>query len=282
MIANQIDFITPHITDSHTLDYPCFKAGFVCDYELPQWNPIHIGRFALDISLTRHVIMLMIAALLCVLTSVLALRAHNRKTGAGKAPSGLGNGFEAMVLYLRNEVILPNVGPHGNGYVPFLLTLFFFILFANMLGLVPYGATATGNISVTATLAIVSFVVIEMAGMKALGRKYIGTIIFWPDDMSLGMKLFITPILTPIEIIGKFTKPFALAIRLFANMTAGHVVLLALISLIFTFGSWFLVPVPVPMGIGISVLELFVAILQAFIFTLLSSVFIGLIREGAH
>jgi F-type H+-transporting ATPase subunit a len=226
--------------------------------------------------------MLWIAAVLCVLTSLLALRAHNRRTAEGKAPSGLGNGFEALVLYLRNEVILPNVGPHGNGYVPFLLTLFFFILFANMLGLVPYGATATGNISVTATLAIVTFIVIEVAGMKAQGKKYINTIIFWPDDMSLGMKLFISPILTPIEIIGKFTKPFALAIRLFANMTAGHVVLLALISLIFTFGSWFLVPVPVLMGIGISVLELFVAVLQAFIFTLLSSVFIGLIREGAH
>jgi F-type H+-transporting ATPase subunit a len=282
MIASQIDFITPHITDGRTLDYPCLKSGYVCEYELPHWNPIHIGGFSLDISPTRHVVMLLIAAVLCVLTSLLALRAHNRKSAEGKAPSGLGNGFEALVLYMRNEVILPNVGPHGNGYVPFLLTIFFFILFANMLGLIPYGATATGNISVTATLAIVSFIVIELAGMKAQGRKYINTIIFWPDDMSLGMKLFISPILTPIEIIGKFTKPFALAIRLFANMTAGHVVLLALISLIFTFGSWFLVPVPVLMGIGISVLELFVAVLQAFIFTLLSSVFIGLIRESAH
>jgi len=281
-VANQIDFITPHITDGHTLDYPCLKSGFVCDYELPRWNPIHLGGFTLDISPTRHVVMLLVAALLCLLTSLLALRAHNRKSTEGKAPSGLGNGFEALILYLRNEVILPNVGPHGNGYVPFLLTIFFFILFANMLGLVPYGATATGNISVTAMLAIVTFIVIELAGMKAQGRKYINTIIFWPDDMSLGMKLFISPILTPIEIIGKFTKPFALAIRLFANMTAGHVVLLALISLIFTFGSWFLVPVPILMGIGISVLELFVAVLQAFIFTLLSSVFIGLIREGAH
>jgi F-type H+-transporting ATPase subunit a len=281
-VANQIDFITPHITDGHTLDYPCLKSGFVCDYELTRWNPIHLGGFTLDISPTRHVVMLLVAALLCLLTSLLALRAHNRKSTEGKAPSGLGNGFEALILYLRNEVILPNVGPHGNGYVPFLLTIFFFILFANMLGLVPYGATATGNISVTAMLAIVSFIVIELAGMKAQGKKYINTIIFWPDDMSLGMKLFISPILTPIEIIGKFTKPFALAIRLFANMTAGHVVLLALISLIFTFGSWFLVPVPILMGIGISVLELFVAVLQAFIFTLLSSVFIGLIREGAH
>ena len=282
MIVDQVDFITPHISDSHTLDYPCLKAGFVCEYELPRWNPIHIGRFALDISPTRHVVMLWIAATLCIVTTLLALRAHNRRTREGKAPSGFGNGLEALVLYLRNEVILPNVGPHGNGYVPYLLTLFFFILFANLLGLVPYGSTATGNISVTATLAIVTFFVIEIAGMKAQGKGYINTIIFWPHDMSLGMKLFISPILTPIEIVGKLTKPVALAIRLFANMTAGHVVLLALISLIFTFGSWLLVPIPILMAIGISFLELFVAFLQAFIFTLLSTVFIGLIREGAH
>jgi F-type H+-transporting ATPase subunit a len=282
MIVDQVDFITPHISDSHTLDYPCFKNGFVCEYELPHWNPIHIGRFALDISPTRHVVMLWIAATLCIVTTLLALRAHNRRTREGKAPSGFGNGLEALVLYLRNEVIIPNVGPHGNGYVPYLLTLFFFILFANLLGLVPYGSTATGNISVTATLAIVTFFVIEIAGIKAQGKGYFNTIVFWPHDMSLGMKLFISPILTPIEIVGKLTKPFALAIRLFANMTAGHVVLLALISLIFTFGSWFLAPVPILMAIGISFLELFVAFLQAFIFTLLSTVFIGLIREGAH
>ena len=282
MIVDQVDFITPHISDSHTLDYPCLKTGFVCEYELPHWNPIHIGGFALDISPTRHVVMLWIAATLCIVTTLLALRAHNRRTREGRAPSGFGNGLEALVLYLRNEVIIPNVGPHGNGYVPYLLTLFFFILYANLLGLVPYGSTATGNISVTATLAIVTFFVIEIAGMKAQGKGYFNTIVFWPHDMSLGMKLFISPILTPIEIIGKLTKPFALAIRLFANMTAGHVVLLALISLIFTFGSWFLVPVPILMAIGISFLELFVAFLQAFIFTLLSTVFIGLIREGAH
>ena len=282
MIADQPDFITPHLTDAHTLDYPCFNTGFVCEYELPRWDPIHIGRFALDISPTRHVVMLWIAALLCIITTMIALRAHNRRTRVGRAPGGFGAGLEALVLYLRNEVVIPNVGPHGNGYVPFLLTLFFFILFANLLGLVPYGATATGNISVTATLAIVTFIVIEIAGMKAQGRKYINTIVFWPHEMSLPMKIFISPILTPIELIGKFTKPFALAIRLFANMVSGHVVLLALISLIFTFGSWILVPAPVLIAVSISVLELFVAFLQAFIFTLLSSVFIGLIREGAH
>jgi F-type H+-transporting ATPase subunit a len=282
MIADTKDFITPHITDGRTLDYPCLHTGFVCHYELPRWDPIHIGSFAIDISPTRHVVMLWIAALLCIVTMLLALRAHNRRTREGKAPSGFGNGLEALVLYLRNEVVIPNVGAHGNGYVPYLLTLFFFILFANLLGLIPYGSTATGNISVTATLAIVTFIVVEIAGMKALGKGYINTIVFWPHDMSLGMKLFISPILTPIELIGKFTKPFALAIRLFANMTAGHVVLLALISLIFTFGSWLLVPVPLLMALGIMILELFVAFLQAFIFTLLASVFIGLIREGAH
>jgi F-type H+-transporting ATPase subunit a len=214
--------------------------------------------------------------------ALLALRAHDRKAREGKAPSGFGNGLEALVLYLRNEVVLPNIGPHGNAFVPYLLSLFFFILFANLLGLVPYGATATGNISVTATLAIVTFFVIEIAGIKAQGRAYFNTIVFWPHDMSLGMKLFISPILTPIEVIGKLTKPFALAIRLFANMISGHVVLLALISLIFTFATWILVPVPIAMALAISMLEIFIAFLQAFIFTLLSTVFIGLIREGAH
>src|SRR5215210_9046948 len=259
MTADAKDFITPHITDAHSLDYPCFRTGFVCEYELPRWDPIHIGRFAIDISPTRHVVMLWIAALLCIATTLIALRAHNRRTVEGKAPKGFGNGLEAVVLYLRNEVILPNVGAHGNGYVPYLLTLFFFILFANLLGLVPYGSTATGNISVTATLALVTFIVVEIAGMKAQGRAYINTIVFWPHDMSLGMKLFISPILTPIEIFGKFTKPIALAIRLFANMIAGHVVLLALISLIFTFARWVIVPIPVAMALAISILELFVA-----------------------
>src|SRR2546423_4881104 len=291
MIADQKDFITPHITDGHTLDYPCLTDAphwyqrivpQACEYELPRWNPIHIGSHALDISPTRHVVMLWVAALLCIVTTLLALRAHNRKTREGKAPSGFGNGLEALVLYLRNEVVLPNVGPHGNAFVPYLLTVFFFILFANLLGLIPYGATATGNISVTATLAIVTFFVIEGAGIKAQGRAYVNTIEFLPHFMPLGMMLFISPILPPIEIIGKLTKPFALAIRLFANMISGHVVLLALISLIFTFATWILVPLPIAMALGISLLELFVAFLQAFIFMLLTSVFIGLIRESAH
>ena len=283
MQADKADFITPHITDSRALDLPCFKTGWVCEYELPQWAPIHIGKYAIDISPTKHVVMLWLAAFISLALMLIATRAHKKATATGQpAKGGLANGLEAMVLYIRQEVILPNVGHHGNGYVPFLLTIFFFILFANLLGLIPYGSTATGNISVTATLAIISFITIELAGMKALGKNYIKTIVFWPSDMSLPMKLAISPILTPIELLGKFTKPFALAIRLFANMTAGHVVVLALISLIFTFGSWFIAGIPVAMAVAIMILELFVAFLQAFVFTLLTSVFIGLVREGAH
>ena len=166
--------------------------------------------------------------------------------------------------------------------VPLATTLFFFILFANLLGLIPYGSTATGNISVTATLAIITFFVVEIAGMRALGKKYLGTIFYWPHDMSIGMKLPMTLVMTPIEFISKLTKPFALAIRLFANMVAGHIVVLALIGLIFTFGSYVIAPLPLLMAFAIMILEIFVALLQAYIFALLASVFIGLIRESAH
>src|SRR5512140_373726 len=276
------DFITPHITDSHAIDYPCLKSGFICELELPRLAPIHIGSFALDISPTKHVVMLLVAATLCLITLLLAARAHMQQHAEHGRPKGFANGIEAFVLYIRQEVILPNVGHHGEAYAPFVLTLFFFILFANLLGLIPYGATATGNISVTATLAIVTFFFVELACIRTLGKGYIKTIVYWPSDQPFMMKAMLTPLMTPIEIISKFTKPFALAIRLFANMTAGHVVLLALISLIFTFGSWFVAPAPVLMGVAISMLEIFVAFLQAFIFTLLASVFIGLIRAGAH
>ncbi|MDQ6828738.1 MAG: F0F1 ATP synthase subunit A, partial [Gemmatimonadota bacterium] len=148
--------------------------------------------------------------------------------------------------------------------------------------LVPYGSTATGNISVTATLAIVSFFVIEAAGISALGRGYINTVVYWPHDMPVWGRMLMTTIMTPVEILGKFTKPFALCIRLFANMTAGHVMVLALISIIFAFQSYLVGIAPVLMAVGIMVLELFVALLQAYVFTLLVSSFIGQIRTAHH
>ena len=273
------DIIMPHITDSKHFEVPCINTHLACEVHLPTWN-VNIGGLTIDVAPTKHVLMMLLAATLCALILISAARAQGRHQVEGKPPKGLANAMEALVLYMRNEIILPNVGHHGDRYVPFLLTLFFFILFMNLLGLVPYGSTATGNLSVTATLAIISFVMIEVAGMRALGKGYINTIVYWPHDMSLPMKMGLTLILTPVELIGKFTKPFALAIRLFANMTAGHVIVLALIGLIFTFPFVFFAPLI--MALGIMLLELMVAFIQAFIFTLLVSVFIGLIRESAH
>ena len=276
------DIITPHITDSHHLEYPCLEPGFACHVELPHWAPIHLGPVTLDLSPTKHVVMLLVAATLCLVTLLMAARAHKRQHLARGQPKGFANGIEALVLYIRQEVVLPNVGHHGEKYAPFILSLFFFILFANLLGLIPYGSTATGNIAVTGTLAIITFVMVEVAGMRTLGLGYIKTIIYWPSGQPVLMNALLTPIMTPIELAGKFTKPFALAIRLFANMTAGHIVVLALIGLIFTFQSFVIAPLPLAMALAIMVLEVFIAFLQAYVFALLASVFIGLIREGAH
>lgn len=286
----KVDIITPHITDARHLELPSLNSahGFAREVELPTGWPSFdiplpvIGNFHVDTSPTKLVVMLWIAAAITVLMLVGAARAHTKRSAQGLPPKGLAGAMEAVILYMRNEVILPNVGHHGEGFVPYLLTLFFFILIANLLGLVPYMATATGNISVTATLAILTFIVIEVAGMRALGKGYINTIIFWPHDMPNYMRVPLALILSPVELMSKFTKPFALAVRLFANMTAGHIVVLALIGLVFTFQSFLLAPAPLAMAVAIMLLELMVAFIQAFIFTLLSSVFIGLVRESAH
>jgi F-type H+-transporting ATPase subunit a len=278
----KVDIITPHITDSHELDVPCLQPGLVCRIDLPRWQPVHVGPVTLDLSPTKHVVMLIVAALLCTLTLLSAAAWHRRHLNDPAAPRGFAAGIEAMVLYLRQTVVLPNVGPHGDAYTPFILTIFFFILFANLLGLIPYGSTATGNISVTAALALISFVVIEISGMIALGKKYWSTIFYWNHDLPIPLRVLLFIIMTPIEIVSKLTKPFALTIRLFANMTAGHVVLLVLIGLIFTFHNIWIIPGPVFLGVAISLLELFVAFLQAFVFALLTAVFIGQIRQAAH
>ena len=289
----EVDIITPHITDSYELEVPWFNSHFAKEICLgrhlegghcgPLWDPIgHIGPLEVNLSPTKHVVMLLLAALISTLMLVGAARAQARHTRSAGHPKGFAAGIEAMVLYIRNEVILPNVGHHGNAYVPFGLTLFFFILTANLLGLIPYGSTATGNISVTAMLAIITLVVVEGSGMKAQGVGYLNTIFYWNKELPLLMRIPMFLIMTPVEVLGKLAKPFALAVRLFANMTAGHIVVLALIGLIFTFKSWAVAGGPFIMAVLIMMLELFVALLQAYIFTLLSSVFIGLIRESAH
>jgi F-type H+-transporting ATPase subunit a len=278
------DIIMPHITDSKRIELPCVKdlAEWACEWTLPTWNVTIAGR-TIDLGPTKHVVFLVLAAIFVGLVVILAARAHVRSTREIGRPRGFAAGLEAVILYLRNEIFLPVLGGHGGArYIPFVLALFFFILFCNLFGLIPYGSTPTGNVSVTAALAMLTFIVVEIAGMRALGRGYLGTIIYWPhDDMPLFMKLPLSVIMTPVEIIGKFTKPFALTIRLFANMIAGHVIILALIGLIFMFG-WAVSLAAIPMALFIMFLEILVAFIQAFIFALLAAVFIGQIRAAHH
>jgi F-type H+-transporting ATPase subunit a len=277
------DIIMPHITDSKTIEYPCFRGvgEWACEYTFAVHN-VTVAGHTFDLGLTKHIFFMMLSAVLVCLLLLFTARAHVRSTHAVGRPKGFAAGLEAVILYLRNEIYIPVLGGHGGaGYVPFCLTLFFFIVFCNLFGLIPYGSTPTGNIAVTATLAAVTFVVVEVAGMRTLGKGYIGTIIYWPHDMPFLMKAGLTIVMTPVEIVGKFTKPFALTIRLFANMIAGHVIILALIGMIFLFG-WVISPLPVLMAIGIMVLEILVAFIQAFIFSLLAAVFIGQIRMAHH
>jgi F-type H+-transporting ATPase subunit a len=281
--AEKVDIITPHITDGDHMEVPWILPPFFKEIHLPKYKALqfHIGSVEIDLSPTKHVYFLLIGATLLVLVMTLTARSHARTAAAGTAPKGATNAIEAMILYIRNEVILPNVGHHGEGFVPYLLTVFFFILTLNLLGLVPYGSTATGNISVTATLAFITFITVEIAGIRANGWGYLSTIFYWNNDLPMVMRPLMFAIISPVELLGKLTKPFALAIRLFANMTAGHIVLLAMMGLFFSFG----LPIgvaPLGMSVAIMFLELFVAFLQAFVFTLLSSVFIGLIREAHH
>ena len=277
------DIIMPHITDSKHLELPCWKGAseWACEVTLPTWN-VKLGNRVVDFGPTKHVVFLLLSALLVALVVILAARAHVQSTKTIGRPRGFAAGLEAVILYLRNDVFMPVLGGHGGErFIPFVLSLFFFILFCNLFGLIPYGSTPTGNISVTLTLALVTFVVVEIAGMRALGRGYLGTIIYWPHDMSLPLKLLLSPIMTPVEIIGKFTKPFALTIRLFANMIAGHVIILALIGLIFMFG-YAVALAAIPMALFIMFLEILVAFIQAFVFALLAAVFIGQIRAAHH
>ena len=270
------------VADAHHFIIP----GINLDISLPQWPPLHIGSLTIDLSPPKHVVWLMIAATLCAAVMIwTARKTHGR--GAAKAPKGLANVIEAFVIYLRDEVVLRNVGKGGEGYVPFVLTLFFFILFMNLLGLVPFGSTATGNIGVTASLAILSLIAIEVGGLIHLGPKaYLKTIVYVPEGLPWFGKIPMALIMTPVEAIAKLARIFALAIRLFANMTAGHLVILSLVGLIFMAGGaggvvkWVVWPAPVLMAVAIMLMEIFIALLQAYIFAMLTSVFIGLVRHA--
>ncbi|HKJ91756.1 MAG TPA: F0F1 ATP synthase subunit A [Longimicrobiales bacterium] len=279
--AEQLDLseiIMHHMTNSHELETP-WKT-----YDLPHWAPVHLWGLTIDFSLTKHVVFLLLAAALVLI--VMLLTAWRMKRVGPGAPKGFASVIEAMTLFVRDEVVMKNIGRGGQPYVPFITTLFFFILFANLLGLLPWGSTPTSNISVTGALALLSFIAIEVSGFLALGpRKYMKTIFYAPPGMGpVGGGLMML-IMTPVEFLGKLAKPFALAIRLFANMTAGHLVILAFIGLILLAlplgaGSLVIIPGPIVMAVSIMVLEILVALIQAYIFAMLTAVFIGLIRHA--
>lgn len=182
--------------------------------------------------------------------------------------------MEVLVLFIRDEVVKPNVGPNYGKYLPYLLTLFFFILINNLLGLLPGGANVTGNIAITMVLAILTFIITHVNSNRHYWKHLVA-----PD----GLPPALLPVMIPVEIIGVFMKPFSLMIRLFANITAGHIILLSLFSLIFIFKSFMLAPVISAFALFMNFIEIMVAFIQAFIFTLLSSMYIGsAIEEHSH
>jgi F-type H+-transporting ATPase subunit a len=275
-----------HTADAHAIAFE-WPWGGESVVHLPQWEPVHLGRLAIDLSPTRHVVFLFVAAFLVWLTMFLTARSleRQRARGAG-APKGLAAMVEAMVLFVRNDVAIENIG-HARGafFAPYILTLFWFILYCNLLGLLPFGATPTGNLAVTGALALTALATIEISGMVALGpRGYLRTIVAVPPGTTGVTAVLLTLIMIPVELIGKIVKPFALMLRLFANMTAGHFVILSLMGIIFIFGHlsfarWAIAGGSVAFMLFMYALELLVAVLQAYIFALLTSVFIGMMQH---
>lgn len=235
-------------------------------------NTIYLGETKVkDFSITKNVLMLFINAGL-LLWIMIAVSAAYRK-GQGKAPKGLQSFIEPVILFVKDEIVKPNIGPRYERYLPYLLTLFFFVLLGNLLGLLPGAANLTGNIAVTMTLAVFTFLITNFSGNASYWKH-----IFWTPGVPLPLRV----IIMPVEVIGIFTKPFSLMIRLFAAITAGHIVLLSLISLTFIFQSWMVGVGSAIFVLFISLIELLVAGIQAYVFTLFTSLYIGLAIEEHH
>jgi len=221
------------------------------------------------IPLTKHMVFWGVAGLLLLWMGL----ANARKVGS--IPKGFTNLLEVFIIFLRDEVVYPAMGKEdGRKWLPFFLTVFFFILISNLLGMVPWGVTSTGNISMTGGMALVILIL-----MFAAGIVYNGPIGFLQSFMPAGVPIFIIPILFVIEILGLFVKAFALCMRLFANMLAGHAVIAVFLALI---TSLLIAPISVLGAVAISLLELFVAFLQAYIFTILSATFMGMVIHPSH
>ncbi len=228
-----------------------------------------------DFSITKNVASLLLTVVVLLLMFLSVANAYKR-TGVTSAPKGFQSFMEPIILFVRDDIAKPNIGHKYAKYMPFLLTVFFLIWLNNILGLVPFfpgGANVSGNIAFTMTLAVFTFILVNINGNK----DYWGHI-FWMPGMPVAMKIF----LAPIELLGVFTKPISLMIRLFANITAGHILILTLICLIFVFQTVFASAVSVPFAIFIGLIEMLVAFLQAFIFTMLAAMYIGMAVEEHH
>jgi len=267
--------IMHHILDSQEFEIPLTAlTGHPVIVHFPTWQFELFGT-TFDISITKNVLMMWIAsAILLTLFTVAARRAKE------PVPRGLRGFLEVLVAFVRDEIARKSIGKGADYFVPYLTTTFFFILVCNLLGLVPGMATATSGIAVTAALAVMAFVMIQWAGIRNYGLVgHLKHVVPLPFSWAM---LPIILILIPVEIMGMLVKPFALCIRLFANMTAGHVVILSLISLIFIMKTPWMGLVSVPFALFIYLLEILVACIQAFVFTLLTALFIGMSAHPAH
>jgi len=233
-----------------------------------------------DLSITKNVVQMLIALTLLVVLLIGVANKYKKGQGVTTAPKGWQNAIEPVITFVRDEVAKPNLGGKYAKYLPYLLTVFFFILINNIFGLLPGSANVTGNIAFTVVLGVISFFVILFST-----NKHFWAHIFWFPGVPLPVRIFI---MLPVELLGVFTKPFALIVRLFANMVAGHIIILSFITLIFIFGSMSAVaglgfsPLSVAFAVFIYLIEIMVAFIQAFIFTNLTAVFIGQAFEGGH
>jgi len=254
--------IMHHILDAHEIEIPFTTKAI----HLPQFELL-----GLDVSITKHVVMMWLVSTILVIGFWLAAR-----RAGDPVPRGLRNALEVLIVFIRDEVARRAIPEHADRFVGYLLTTFFFILTCNLVGLIPGMATATGNISVTAGLALIAFAVIQIGGVREYGLA--GHV---KNLLPHGLPTWLVPLIFLIELLSQFIRPFALCIRLFANMMAGHVVILAFISLIFILGI-FASPVAVFFALFTHFLELLVSFLQAYIFTMLTAQFIGLSVHPSH
>lgn len=248
------------------VDHKYVDLYFFGKLYLPQFPPVKIGNFSIDFSPTKSLFMMVLVSIVLI---IVLLRAASINT-KNRVPKGIGNFIEVIIVFIRDEVVVPNLGKDGLRMLPFFLTMFFFILFSNLFGIIPFLVQPTKNINVTSGLAFITFSVMIGSGMKKNG-----VIGYLKGLVPPGVPLFVIPIMAIVEFIGLFTKPFALLIRLFANMTAGTIIILSLIGLIFIMNYAGIV-MAIPFAIFIYMLEIFVAVLQAYIFTMLSTLFISM------